>query len=148
MAKNTHVIYRGPVEREPETINLKVTTALKPGVAVTITAGKLAVATDAKSRRILILSNRRFYGQAIDTAYEADETAVAYRVEGEQEYNVQLAAGTYKYGDPLTVGAAGVFKGSPAAGDVVVAYFDEVADRTVVAGEYGDIVINSLPYTK
>lgn len=143
MAKNSHVIYRGPVEREPETINLKVAAALKPGVAVTITGGKLAALANAKGR-VLILSNRRFYGQAIDTAYEADETAVAYRVEGEQEYNVQLKAAAYKYGDPLTIGAGGVFEAAGA--NLVVAFFDE-KDRTVAAGEYGDIVINSLPYT-
>lgn len=29
-----NVIYRGPVEREPETINLPVASALNPGVAV------------------------------------------------------------------------------------------------------------------
>jgi hypothetical protein len=29
-----NVIYRGPVEREPETINLPVAAALNPGVAV------------------------------------------------------------------------------------------------------------------
>ena len=40
-----NVIYRGPVEREPETINLPVASALNPGVAVVISAGKLTTYT-------------------------------------------------------------------------------------------------------
>ena len=39
-----NVIYRGPVEREPETINLPVAAALNPGVAVKVASGKLAAA--------------------------------------------------------------------------------------------------------
>jgi hypothetical protein len=39
-----NVIYRGPVEREPETINLPVAAALNPGVAVKGCSGKLAAA--------------------------------------------------------------------------------------------------------
>jgi hypothetical protein len=36
-----NVIYRGPVEREPETINLLVAAAYNPGIAVKIATGKL-----------------------------------------------------------------------------------------------------------
>lgn len=134
-----HVIYRGPVEREPETINVQISTALTPGVAVKKLAAKATVAADAKGR-IFILGNRRFYGQTIDTAYAADEMAVLYRSEPEQEYYVQLAAAAYTIGQELTVGAAGVFKAA-AAGDVVLATFDEKANRTLAAQGFGDIVI-------
>lgn len=134
-----HVIYRGPVEREPETINVQISTALTPGVAVKKLAAKATVAADAKGR-IFILGNRRFYGQTIDTAYAADETAVLYRSEPEQEYYVQLVAAAYTIGQELTVGAGGVFKAA-AAGDVVLATFDEKANRTLAAQGFGDIVI-------
>lgn len=56
-----NVIYRGPVEREPETINLPVAAALNPGVAVKVSSGKLAAAADTTGRW-LILGNRRFIG--------------------------------------------------------------------------------------
>lgn len=134
-----HVIYRGPVEREPETINVQIATALTPGVAVKKLTANATVAADAKGR-IFILGNRRFYGQTIDTAYAANETAVLYRAEPDQEYYVQLAAAAYTIGQELTVGAAGVFKAA-AAGDVVIAFFDEKANRTLSAQGFGDVVI-------
>lgn len=134
-----HVIYRGPVEREPETINVQIDTALTPGVAVKKLAANATVATGAKGR-IFILGNRRFYGQTIDTAYAANETAVLYRAEPDQEYYVQLAAAAYTIGQELTVGDAGVFKAA-AAGDVVIAFFDEKANRTLSAQGFGDVVI-------
>lgn len=141
-----NVIYRGPVEREPETINLPVASALNPGVAVVISAGKLTT-TGAPTGRWLILGNRRFIGQAITTAYAANETGVAYRVEGEQEYNVRLAAAAYTVGQELTVGAGGVFKAA-ATGNQVVATFDEKAGRTLAAEGFADVVILSTPYAK
>ncbi|WYC18279.1 capsid stabilizing protein [Citrobacter phage vB_CfrS_K1M] len=135
-----HVIYRGPVEREPETINVQIATALTPGVAVKKLAANATVAADATKGRIFILGNRRFYGQTIDTAYAANETAVLYRAGPEQEYYVQLAAAAYTIGQELTVGAAGVFKAA-VAGDLVIAFFDEKANRTLSAQGFGDVVI-------
>ena len=141
-----NVIYRGPVEREPETINLPVAAASNPGIAVTKSAGKLAAATGTTSRW-LILGNRRFSGQTIDTAYAANETGVGYRVEGEQEYNVRLAAAAYTVGQEITIGAGGVFKAA-ATGNLVVAVFDENTGRTLSAEGFGDVVILSTPYAK
>lgn len=135
-----HVIYRGPAEREPETINLPVASALLPGVVVKKnTTGGVAVAADATGR-LLILGNRRFIGQDINTAYAANETGVQYRVEVDQEYNVRLAAAAYTVGQELTVGAGGIFKAA-AAGDIVVATFDEKAGRTLAAPGFADVVI-------
>lgn len=48
-----NVIYRGPVEREPETINLPVAAALTPGVAVKVASGKLAAAADTTGRWLI-----------------------------------------------------------------------------------------------
>ena len=141
-----NVIYRGPVDREPETINLPVASALLPGVVVKKnTTGGVSVATDPTGR-LLILSNRRFLGQDINTAYAVGETGVQYRVEVDQEYYVQLAAAAYTIGQELTVGAGGVFKAA-AAGDIVVATFDERAARTLSAQGFADVVIVNS-YTK
>ncbi|WP_320703906.1 hypothetical protein [Enterobacter asburiae] len=146
-----NVIYRGPAEREPETINLPVAAAINPGVAVKVASfaggiGKLAAADDTTGRW-LILGNRRFIGQAITTAYAANETGVAYRVEGEQEYNVRLAAAAYTVGQELTIGTGGVFKAAT-TGNRVVATFDEKAGRTLAAEGFADVVILSTPYAK
>lgn len=134
-----NVIYRGPVEREPETINMSIGFAGIPGVAVKKLAAAAILAADAKGR-IFILGNRRFIGQGINTAYSVNETAVLYRTEPEQEYYVQLAAAAYTIGQELTVGAAGVFKAA-ASGDVVIATFDEKANRTLASQGFADVVI-------
>jgi hypothetical protein len=68
---------------------------------------------------------------------------VAYRVEGEQEYNVRLAAAAYTVGQELTVGTGGVFKAA-ATGNQVVATFDEKAGRTLAAEGFADVVISPL----
>lgn len=137
-----HVIYRGPAEREPETINLSLAAALTPGVAVQVN-GDGAIEVNANGQgRWLILGNRRFVGQTIDEAYQVGETGVQYRVEREQEYYVQLAAGAYTIGQEIAIGAGGVFKAA-AAGDLVVATFDEKAGRTLADQGFADIVIVS-----
>ncbi|HAI8714150.1 hypothetical protein RCT21_03460 [Escherichia marmotae] len=142
-----NVIYRGPAYRQPDTTNIQVTGAYKPGVAVIISAGKLLTTGSAKSGRWLILGNNEFLGQDIDTAYTAHETATAYRVRAEDEFNVRLAAATYGVGQEITIGANGVFKAA-ASGDVVVAAFDEKANRTLSAEGFGDIVILNSAYVK
>ena len=135
-----NVIYRGPVEREPETINLPVAGAYSPGIFVKKNAtGGVTVAANATGR-LLILSNRRFIGQAIDTAYATGETGVQYRVEVDQEYYVQLAAAAYTVGQELTVGDGGVMRAAT-GGDTVVAVFDEKAGRTLSAQGFADVVI-------
>lgn len=135
-----HVIYRGPAEREPETINIPVSGAYLPGVAVKRNASNQAVAATDATGRNFILGNRRFIGQTIDTAYATGDTGVLYRVEVDQEYNVQLVAAAYTIGQELTIGAGGVFKAA-ATGNVVYAAFDEKAGRTLAAQGFGDIVI-------
>lgn len=133
-----NVIYRGPTAREPETINLPVAGAYLPGTFVTSDGSELTQAAAAEGR-LLLLGNRRFYEQGPDDAYAADETAVAYRLEGEQEYQARFAAGTYANGDPLTVNASGQ-AAAATAGDLIVAYYDG-AGATLGAGDRDDIVI-------
>lgn len=133
-----NVTYRGPCEREPETINLPVTTGLIPGVAVK-RSGNTFVAATVGTGRNFILGNRRQYGQDISTAYLANETAEGYRLEPEQEYTARLAAAAYTRGQELTIGAGGVWVAA-ATTNVVLAYFDE-ADRTLSAVGPADVVI-------
>jgi hypothetical protein len=133
-----NVIYRGPAEREPETINLPVAAVLLPGVAVKRSGDTFVAATAATGRNFL-LGNRRQYGQDISTAYAANETGEAYRLEPEQEYQAELAAAAYTRGQELTIGAGGVWVAA-ATTNVVLGFFDE-ADRTLSAAGKADIVI-------
>lgn len=134
-----NVIYRGPAERQPQTLNKVVSGALLPGTFVIIGAAQFTQATAPNTARIGILSNRDFYGQDNATAYVSGETAVAYRLEPEQEYQCAMAAATYTQGQELTVAAAGRLAAA-ATGNVVVAFFDE-AGKTVTAGALCDVVM-------
>lgn len=145
-----NVIYRGPIAREPQTVNGLVAGTYLPGTVVsydgtnlTEVADSLASLAGATAQRILILSNRRFYDQGPDTAYASGDTGVAYRAEGDQEYQGRFAAGTYARGDLLTV-TAGQFTAA-ASGDVVVAYYDG-AGATLTAGDRDDVVIATASF--
>lgn len=133
-----NVIYRGPIAREPQTINLPVAGAYLPGTFVTSDGEEFTQAA-AATGRLLLLSNRRFYDQGPDDAYEAGETGVAYRIEPDQEYTAAMAAGTYAHGDELTVNASGQLAAA-ATGDLVIAYVDG-AGGTLEAGDRYDVVI-------
>lgn len=134
-----NVIYRGPLEREPETINLPVAGAYLPGILVTSDGSTLTQAT-APTGRLLMLSNRRFYDQGPDTAYASGDTGVAYRLEDDQEYSGQFAAGTYTHGQALTVNSDGRFADGSTGSVLVVAYYDG-AGATLSAGDRDDVVI-------
>ena len=121
-------IYRGPMERQPETISDKtVATALLPGTFVHegVTAFTQATTPVGFPR---LLSNRDFYSvgsldanDPLLTAYVAGETVVAYKIEPGQQYNGAAAAATYTFGQELTIGAAGRLVGA-AATNIVVGY--------------------------
>ncbi|WP_299311883.1 hypothetical protein, partial [uncultured Halomonas sp.] len=134
----------GPIAREPQTINLPVAGAYTPGIFVTSDGSQLTQAT-GPDERLFLLSNRRFYDQGPDTAYAAGETGVAYRVEGDQEYTAQFAAGTYAKGDPLTVDSNGQLASAASGSVLVVAYYDG-AGATLTAGDRDDIVIATNPH--
>ncbi|SMB87973.1 hypothetical protein SAMN05660772_02788 [Pasteurella testudinis DSM 23072] len=147
----SNVIYRGPVEREPKTINLPIKEALKPGTVVKIVDGKFEKATDAKGRRF-VLQNSRYLGQTIHDAYKAGETAIAFRLEPEHEYFLQLKDGAYTHGQELTIDTDGKLAPATAEGDVVMFFFDEAKGRTVTEASskhkaFGDVVVANF-YSK
>ena len=134
-----NVIYRGPVAKEPQTINLPVAGAYLPGTFVTSDGDELTQATDADAK-VYLLGNRRFMEQGLDDAYEEDDTAVAYEVLPGERYQARMAAATYTKGDALTVGAAGRLAAAATAGDNIVAYFDG-STGAVTAGALADVII-------
>lgn len=143
-----NVIYRGPQGHQPRTVSDKpVAAPLLPGTFVLEAAATLTQATSAQGL-VRILSNRDFYasfGSAfndlspLNQPYEAGETGVAYVLEPSHQYHAAMAAGTYTYGQELTVGAAGRLT-TAVAGDIVVAHFDQ-AGKTAAVGELADVVI-------
>ena len=136
-----NVIYRGPIKDEPETVSDKtVAGAYLPGVLVTESASALTVATGANIEDdLLVLSNRRFAGQDVATAYTSGDTGVAYRPRPGEIYQVRVAATTYAKGDPLTVGASGYLEDA-AAGERVLAFFEDTPGA-FSAGDLADVRI-------
>lgn len=138
----------------PRTITDKlVSGALLPGTFIFIGATQLTQAAAPTGGRLAILGDRDWYaaggiGLATDpllTPYTSGESGVAYLLKPDDEYACALAAGTYTYGQELTVGAAGRLTAA-ASGNVVVAHYDQ-AGKTAVAGELADVVIANT-YTK
>lgn len=134
-----NVIYRGPNDRQPRTINRDVSGALLPGTFVEDTGAALAQLTTALAKRPLILAPADFAGQDIVTAYTSGNTGVAYELEPGQVYQARLAAASYAKGAPLTVAASGRLAAAT-AGTVVVAFFDDTP-RAYAAGDLADVVI-------
>lgn len=140
-----NVIYRGPVEREPETLNLPVAGAYLPGTFVRKAATGKVVTADSGTGRLLLLSNPRFLERDIETAYAADETGIQYRLEPEQEYQAIAVLANYADQAELTVNASGQLAAAT-AGDIVVAFVDGAKNITDATG-FLDIVIANA-YTK
>ena len=133
-----NVVYRGSIAKQPETITATVTGALLPCSFVTYNGTTFAQAA-AAGGRLFILERRDFYTQTNLDAYASGETGMGYRLEPEQEYQSVMAAGTYTYGQELTVGASGRLTAA-AAGNIVVAFYDQ-AGATLSAGDLADVVI-------
>jgi hypothetical protein len=133
-------VYRGPVTEEPATVTGLVDGALLPATIVKFDGTDLsqAAATDDEAR-LLVLNNNDYNGQDILTAYSDNDTGAAYRIKPEQEFQVAMAAGTYAFGDALTVAASGRLAVA-ASGDAIIAYFDQ-AGGTLNAGDLADVVI-------
>lgn len=131
-------IFRGPIGREPETVNLPVAGAYLPGIMVTEDGTNLTIATAADNEGdLLALSNVEFKDQDLATAYASGDTGVAYRLQPNDIVQARMAAATYAVGDPLAVGASG-YLAAAAAGDVVRAYFAGVAGAKT-AGALEDV---------
>ncbi len=134
-----NVIYRGPVDRQPHTVNKEVGGAYLPGTFVEDTGSALSQITTALAKRPLILSNAELLGQDIATAYTSGNTGVAYELEPGQVYQARLAAATYAKGAPLTIAASGRLAAAT-AGTRVVAHFDDTPGA-FTAGQLADVVI-------
>lgn len=135
-----NVIYRGPADRTPKTVNdRKVAAALLPGVFVEDNGTNLVVLTTSVGKRPLVLGIADYVGQHPDTAYAAGETAVAYEANPNDVFSARLAAATYTANQPLTIAANG-YLAAAAAGDVVVAFFDGTPGA-VTAGARADVRI-------
>lgn len=144
----------GGVTPRPRTITDKtLAAALLPGTFVLVGATQLTQADAVGGGRLAVLGDRDYYTSLgitgdIDplmTPYKAGESGVAYLPKPDEEYLCAMAAGTYTYGQELTVGAAGRLTAA-AANAVVVAHFDQPG-KTVAAGELADVVIANS-YTK
>lgn len=135
----SNVIYRGPIEREPLTVNLPVDGALLPGSFVKESATSEFEQATAGTGRLFLLSNRRFVEQGPADAYADGETGVAFRLRPDDEFQARMAAATYAKGAALTVAASGRLAAA-GTGDVVVAFFDQ-AGGAVLAGVLADVVI-------
>lgn len=131
-----------------------VSGALLPATAVFIGATQLTQATAASGGRLALLLDRDFYGATAGfttstdpllTAYASGETGHAAILRSGDEMTWAMAAGTYTNGQELTVGAAGRLTAA-AAGNVVVAYFDQ-AGATLAAGAVADVTVANF-YTK
>lgn len=133
-----NVVYRGPVDQQPHTLTGLVNGALLPASFVTFDGTDFSQAT-AAGGRLLVLAMRDFYTQTVTDAYEDNETGMAYRIRPEDEFQSVMAAGTYTFGQELTVGAAGRLTAAD-ADDVVVAFFDQTG-ATLTAGDLADVVI-------
>ncbi len=133
-----NTVYRGPVDQQPHTITGLVDGALLPATFVTFDGTDFSQATTAGGR-LMILTNRDFYTQTILDAYADNETGMAYRIKPEDEFQSAFAAGTYTFGQELTVAASGRL--AAAAADVVVVAFFDQAGATLTAGDLADVVI-------
>lgn len=148
-------IYRsGSGVPRPRTISDKtVSGALLPGTVVLIGATQLVQATAPTGGRLGVLGDRDYYAPGgvnlatdpLMTPYTSGETGIAYLPKPDDEFACALAAGTYTYGQELTVAAAGRLAAA-ASGNVVVAHYDQ-AGKTAVAGELADVVW-AASYTK
>lgn len=135
-----NVIYRGPIAKEPQTINLPVAGAYLPGTFVTSDGAELTQAT-AATAKLFLLSNRPFMEQGLNDAYAAEDTAIAYEVLPGEVYQARMAAATYAKGAALTVGAAGRLTAVGNA-ENIVAYYDGPASA-VDAGTLVDVIISN-----
>lgn len=134
-----NVIFRGPIDRQPVTVNKPVTGALLPGTFVENTGSALAQITTGLAKRPLILANVDFKDQDIATAYVSGDTGVALELEPGMRIQARVAAATYAVGAPLTIAASGRLAAAT-AGTLVVAWFDDTAGAKS-AGDLVDVII-------
>lgn len=134
-----NVIFRGPIDHQPRTVNKPVAGAYLPGTFVEETATELVQITTALAKRPLLLMNMEFKDQDVATAYADEDTGVALELEPGMIVQARVAAATYAKGAPLTVAASGRLAAATAA-TVVVAFFDDTPGAKS-AGDLVDVII-------
>lgn len=131
-----------------------VSGALLPCTGVFVGATTLTQATSPSGGRLALLAPRDFYTASSQfnnatpsllQAYTSGETGLALMLEPDLEVVWAMAAGTYTNGQELTLAASGRLAAA-AAGNIVVAYYDE-AGATLLAGALADVCIANF-YTK
>jgi hypothetical protein len=138
MASTANKVYRGSNEQKKTISNLKTAGAYLPGTFCSLSATTLTQATTA-AQRVVLLANREFGGQSIDTAYASGDTAVAYELIPTEPYVARFAAATYTYGQELTVGASGRL--AAAASTNVVIGFYTGSGVALSAGDLDEFVV-------
>lgn len=144
-------IFRSARESARTISDKTVSGALLPGTAVFIGATQLTQAATASGGRLALLGDRDYYGlsaaatEPLMTPYVSGDSAIAYLLEPDHEVQWAMAAGTYTYGQELTVAASGRLAAA-ATTNIVVGHFDQ-AGATLGAGALADVCIANF-YTK
>ena len=145
-------------EVQPRVLSDKtVSGALLPCTAVSVGATQLTQATSASGVRLALLANRDYYAATADLfnatnplliAYTSGETGLAVMLQPDLEVVWAMAAGTYTFGQELTVAASGRLAAA-VAGNVVVAHFDDasLSGTALAAGALADVCVANF-YTK
>ena len=99
-----NVIYRGPADRTPKTVNdRRVSGALLPGTFVEDNGTNLVQLTTAVGKRPLVLGIQDYIGQHPDTAYVSGDTGLTYDMQLVHElYKPEI--GIVCIGDRFTMG--------------------------------------------
>jgi hypothetical protein len=134
-----NVIFRGPITHQPRTVSKPVTGALIPGSFVEETATALVQLTTAVAKRPMILTNVDMKDQDITQAYTSGDTGLAIELAPNMVVQARMAAATYTYHQPLTIGASGRLTAATAT-SIVVAWFNDTP-ATLAAGALADVII-------
>ena len=131
-------IFRGKSEKTVS--NKTVAGAYLPGTFVTEGASTLTQAT-SPAGLLRVLANRDWYSDGgltatnpLLTAYASGDTADAYAIEPGYVFQVAAAAGTYTFGQELTIGAGGRVTAA-ASTNLVIGFA-----RTAGAKSAGDLI--------
>ena len=111
---------------------------IKPGTFVNFDGAAFMPASDM-SKKLFVLGANDFAGQDAETETAVGASAIGYVVGPNDLMSVRISAGTYAYGDQLTMGTAGTLK-KAASGDHVVAFYED-ADGVAAAGDRKNISI-------
>lgn len=134
-------IFAGPAtEALPQVVEALTTSTYKPGVMVTLSAGKFALAGVATLTQLFVLQDNYLAMLGTDDAYQADETAPGLVPLDEQLFNCRFAASAaLTKGDAVVLAANGLLRKLPtAAGTYLVVGY---ADETVTLGAGGEDLI-------